>query len=197
MQETTREDVRVRRSRTLLVQALTSLLTEKTFDEIRVKDICQRAGVHRSTFYAHFEDKIHLLTYGIQELMDSLILLPSDDPDQFQHAIYRIFKFFKLNETEYSLLFLNPQNAAARQLFQDEFARVLRRALRQRLPQLSLTYLTDSTLFFTGGLFSVIVRWLQEGATVSPHEMAQRFVRVFPGSFTAVPFHPENETDVL
>ena len=54
------EDLRVLRTHTLLLRALSDLLQEKPFDEIRVKDLCQRAMVHRSTFYAHFEDKRHL-----------------------------------------------------------------------------------------------------------------------------------------
>ena len=49
------EDLRVLRTHTLLLRALSDLLQEKPFDEIRVKDLCQRAMVHRSTFYAHFE----------------------------------------------------------------------------------------------------------------------------------------------
>ena len=46
------EDLRVLRTHTLLLRALSDLLQEKPFDEIRVKDLCQRAMVHRSTFYA-------------------------------------------------------------------------------------------------------------------------------------------------
>ena len=43
-------DPRIQRTHALLLSALTELLHEKTFDEIRVKDICQRAMIHRSTF---------------------------------------------------------------------------------------------------------------------------------------------------
>ncbi len=31
-------------------------------------DICQRAMVHRTTFYAHFDDKLALLRYAVDEL---------------------------------------------------------------------------------------------------------------------------------
>ena len=118
MQASQSKDIRIQRTCKSLIQALTDLLVEKTFDEIRVKDICQRAGVHRSTFYDHFEDKLHLLTYGIQDLMDILISPATDNMAKMQHAIYRVFKFFKLNQQEYTLLFLDPRNAAAKQLFQ-------------------------------------------------------------------------------
>ena len=144
------EDIRIQRTRKLLIQALTELLNEKTFDEIRVKDICQRAGVHRSTFYDHFEDKLHLLTYGIQDLMDILISPSTDNLNKMQHAIYRIFKFFKLNQQEYTLLFLDPRNAAAKHLFQTEFCRSLRSAIQERGPQASLEEVRQHCIFFTG-----------------------------------------------
>lgn len=42
-------------------EAFIGLLTEKDFQYITVKEICQRAGVHRSTFYLHYETMADLL----------------------------------------------------------------------------------------------------------------------------------------
>ena len=47
---------------------LLSLLEERPLSEISVVDICQRAMVHRTTFYAHFDDKLALLRYAVDEL---------------------------------------------------------------------------------------------------------------------------------
>ena len=63
-----REDLRQRRTRKLLADALLSLLEERPLSEISVVDICQRAMVHRTTFYAHFDDKLALLRYAVDEL---------------------------------------------------------------------------------------------------------------------------------
>ena len=63
-----REDLRQRRTRKLLADALLSLLEERPLSEISVVDICQRAMVHRTTFYAHFDDKLTLLRYAVDEL---------------------------------------------------------------------------------------------------------------------------------
>lgn len=65
-----KEDLRIRRTYKLLSQALMSLLLEKSFEEIFVTDICERAMVHRTTFYKHFEDKFHLLDFCIKDLVD-------------------------------------------------------------------------------------------------------------------------------
>lgn len=65
-----KEDMRQRRSRQHLSSALLGLMEEQPYGEISVVDICQRAMVHRTTFYAHFEDKDDLFRYVLQSLMD-------------------------------------------------------------------------------------------------------------------------------
>lgn len=62
-------DRRVRRTRGLLHGALASLIHEKPYDDIVVKEILARADVGRSTFYAHFRDKDELLAAGLRDLL--------------------------------------------------------------------------------------------------------------------------------
>lgn len=63
------DDVRAKRSRDELAWALMALMHEKSYDDISVLDICERAGIGRSTFYAHFTDKDemfvrHIVLFG-------------------------------------------------------------------------------------------------------------------------------------
>jgi AcrR family transcriptional regulator len=62
-------DRRVKKTRALLHGALTSLVHEKPYDDIVVKEILGRANVGRSTFYAHYRDKDELLERGIREML--------------------------------------------------------------------------------------------------------------------------------
>ena len=48
------------------------LLKDQTFEEIKVSDICSKALVNRSTFYAHFNDKYELVASFINDLKESL-----------------------------------------------------------------------------------------------------------------------------
>ena len=59
------EDLRQRRTKKHLMNALVELMEERPFAELSVVDICERAMVHRTTFYAHFTDKEDLLRYVI------------------------------------------------------------------------------------------------------------------------------------
>lgn len=62
-------DRRVQRTRGLLHQALVSLIHEKPYDAIVVKEILGRANIGRSTFYAHFRDKSELLDSGLRDVL--------------------------------------------------------------------------------------------------------------------------------
>ncbi|PWM14580.1 MAG: hypothetical protein DBX97_23045 [Collinsella tanakaei] len=61
-------DLRIKKTHKALLKALQELLTEKSFDEISVTELCERAETRRATFYKHFGDKSELLVYMIQEL---------------------------------------------------------------------------------------------------------------------------------
>jgi AcrR family transcriptional regulator len=63
------KDRRVQKTETLLRDALTSLIREKAYDSIVVKEILDRANVGRSTFYTHFRDKDALLASSIHEML--------------------------------------------------------------------------------------------------------------------------------
>ena len=45
----------------LMDEALLLLLEQKDFDRITVKELCQKAGVNRTTFYLHYENMGDLL----------------------------------------------------------------------------------------------------------------------------------------
>jgi AcrR family transcriptional regulator len=67
-------DLRVRRTRKLLQQALIEGSLKKGFVALTVRDITEYAMVNRSTFYRHYLDKYDLLEQHIQELYEALVV---------------------------------------------------------------------------------------------------------------------------
>jgi AcrR family transcriptional regulator len=65
-------DRRVRRTRERLRQALAEAIVAKGYEQVRVRDVLDRADVARSTFYAHFSDKDDLLRSGHDELRSAI-----------------------------------------------------------------------------------------------------------------------------
>jgi len=65
-------DRRIQKTQRALREALTTLIGEKPYDDIAVKEILDRANVGRSTFYMHFRDKDELLLSGIHDIIGVL-----------------------------------------------------------------------------------------------------------------------------
>lgn len=53
---------------------LFKLLTEKPFEKITLKELCDTAMIPRSTFYRYFEDKYDLLGYCLQNFFENMDL---------------------------------------------------------------------------------------------------------------------------
>lgn len=69
-------DPRIQRSRGQLAQALASLLQERGYESLSIRDITARAQVGYATFFRHYSDKdallMDLLTESIERLQDML-----------------------------------------------------------------------------------------------------------------------------
>ena len=63
-----------------LDKALIKLLDTKDFAEISIKDICEKAGVNRSTFYLHYQNTYELLketqNYILKDFLDTFDVKP-------------------------------------------------------------------------------------------------------------------------
>ena len=67
-----KEDRRVRRTRKLLIQALTKLLSEKQISDITVKELAEAADVNRGTFYLYYRDIYDMLEKTENEMFAAL-----------------------------------------------------------------------------------------------------------------------------
>src|SRR5882757_5848699 len=84
------KDRRIQKTQKLLHEALISLIHEKGYDSIVVKEILDRANVGRSTFYMHFRDKDELLVSGIHDMLG---LVQSKGPPSSAKNYERIIWF--------------------------------------------------------------------------------------------------------
>lgn len=62
-----REDLRILKTRSTLMTAMSKLLERVNFNQITVNDLCVEALISRSTFYSHFKDKYDLLKYWLAD----------------------------------------------------------------------------------------------------------------------------------
>lgn len=181
----TQEDLRQRRSKRHMSQALLSLLEERPFREISVVDICDRAMVHRTTFYAHFEDKNALLRYVLGELQRTFW------EQQGKPEEYADLRSYLLAEFHAVLTFLREH----RQIYLSGLAggpTGLRLVEQEMAQGLSARFLEDNPSsgeghfaemagqFFSGAIMSLIRWWLEEDMPLSEEELVQQFAKLLP-----------------
>ena len=188
-----REDLRQRRTRKLLADALLSLLEERPLSEISVVDICQRAMVHRTTFYAHFDDKLALLRYAVDELQKYFEPVdPSLDPrtgprEYFMVLFHNALSFLKSHRG----MFLTVQGAAEFYVLDEIITDALKRKLSESAPAAGF----DPELtarFYAGGLLALIRWWLSSGADVPDECRALHSSTRAPGLERRNPTHVTN-----
>lgn len=67
-----KDDLRIRKTKLSIKNALFKLSKEKPFEEISVMDITKKALINRSTFYLHYKDKEDLLRSLSEEIFEDL-----------------------------------------------------------------------------------------------------------------------------
>ena len=70
-----RPDRRIGRTRARLGQALRKLMEEQPLEKILVQNVIELAGVSRSAFYAHYDDKVDLLLSDMDEFLERMTML--------------------------------------------------------------------------------------------------------------------------
>jgi|SRR5579863_512105 len=181
----TQEDLRVRRTRKLLWEALMAELGEWSFEEISVKDICERAMVHRTTFYKHYEDKYALLEQGMREMYAALLIPEEHLPpsafslDQPPPYFIRLFEHAAEHQGFYRAMLCGEGVGQFQQLIKGYLAEVAESGVHgyahadRRASRGADFPLAMHVQFFVGGALSLMAWWLENGMPYTPRQMAQ------------------------
>lgn len=81
----------------VIVRALMDLLGEKPVEKITVKDIVERCGVNRNTFYYHFRDIPDVVDYALHQSLDRIIK-EKPDPISVTDAMYKVLSTLEQNK---------------------------------------------------------------------------------------------------
>ena len=179
-------DPRVRRSTHALGSALIELIQERDFDDITVQAILDRAGVGRTTFYAHYrnkEDVLHSSYDRVFSAFDAMVERPTPGTPR----LFPVTEF--LEHVAESRTLLHALRSAGR--MEDAWALCAgyaTRLIERRLA--SFAGIAPSTprallaRMLAGALMEAVRWWEDHGASVTPaamdaafHELARGVVR--------------------
>lgn len=66
------QDRRIRKTKTAIQTALSSLLSQKDIKSITVKELCLLADINKSTFYLHYKDIYHCADCFVDEVIEKI-----------------------------------------------------------------------------------------------------------------------------
>ena len=171
------EDRRVRRTKQLIKQSLIQLMQEKSFKEITVKDITERADLNRGTFYLHYVDIYDLLNSIESEILATIekILLTyneSSAPLSCFELLQEVFSYIEINRESFEAL-LNSEVEEAFLTKLQSLIRTLGLDLMQVVyKDTSLPHYSYFLSFVLNGVLGVTEQWFKNGMDLSSTEMA-------------------------
>lgn len=164
------QDLRVQRTKKALITTFSDLLETKSFDNITIQDLCEKANVRRSTFYRHFNDKYDLLNHIVGTLIEyfrtlHLSEIDPKDPRQFFNKFMKdILLFISDNKAMVkSVISINIYSEVYQILYNQIYAVVKRQIEFDK--QIGQFYIDEFIYgeFLAGGILSVILNWIQYG----------------------------------
>ena len=156
-------------------KALLSLLDKKPFAYITIRELCQEAGVNRSTFYLHYENTQDLLqetiAYVLHDFTSHFPMKESDlscdlatrDVNQLnfitEEYLYPYLSYIRDNRHVFITFLSQPLTFGHDDLFHNLSDHIFEPILdRFHYPQAQRDYVMR---FYLNGITAVIVQWLR------------------------------------
>jgi AcrR family transcriptional regulator len=167
--------------------ALLSLLEKKPFEYITISEICEEAGVNRSTFYLHYENTCDLLDETLRYVLNTFVSYFSAD-DQVAISRYRdcdvaelnfisekylqpYLTFIRENKRVFLAVLSQPVTFKFESIFERLFDNIFNPILdRFHYPEDERQYVMR---FYLNGLMAIITEWLHGGCEKSMEEVAE------------------------
>jgi len=144
-------DLRVTRTHKLLTIALLDLLCEKgqLFSNITINEICDKAMVHRTTFYKHFKDKLALLSSTLTLVLRDYLQMNVED--RLQQPLQSVSKILFGNVLE-TIVQNQQKDEGFKNFFIHFIGEIFRRGKQFSLP-------IELVAEFHSGVIRLLVTW--------------------------------------
>lgn len=157
---------RKRESRERIEQVFIDLLQTRELNQISVSDICKRAGLNRSTFYANYAD-IYALADSIREKLENNLsqLYQEEIAGGFDsHDYLKLFRHIREHQSVYRTYF---------KLGYDDNYQIM--AYNTELAGLHFQnrFIAYHMEFFKSGMTKIIKLWLEKGCVETPEDMME------------------------
>lgn len=146
-----------------LSNALLELLKEKSFDKIKVTEICDKALIHKTTFYNHFEDKYELLNFVLLKIHNDITSNTKFDGcliDYYLSVAKYYIKYIKNNPKLFRSIITN-ENDIGVLLFQKLYIKDIEEKIT--IKNISDVPSNYAAHFYVSAVLAIISEWFING----------------------------------
>jgi len=177
-QKVDKVDPRVRRTRRLLRDALVSLILEKDYASISIKEITARAEVAYITFYRHFESLDQLLTEVLEEGLRGLMkhietLAKQSDTAALEAEGRLIFEYIGQNADLFRILLKSQSITRVRKKVVRNIAVIFQKSCLPLARSNSPLAIAITSNHIATSLLALIEWWLDNKMTPPPAQMGK------------------------
>ena len=162
-----KEDLRIVKTKRSLYTALLELMQEKSFEEIKVLDICNKSLTNRSTFYDHFNDKYELLDSLINEMKNKLMIKLNQNEkikkqkDYFMRMIELFFDYVDENINLYTPILLKNNNSIVMDMLYETCFRDVREYLSLKSNGKEVIPIDIQAKFYVSGVINICLEYIK------------------------------------
>lgn len=164
-----------------LSRSLISLLASKSITEIDVSELCERAGINRTTFYKHYTSLYHLLDELIVQFfkrIETLFLSLSSGENTTSKVAY-LLKYLKQNREFVTIIMNNNSfSSISERLIELNFiCNLINSNIQYRKnAYVSEDYYVD---FIISGWIAAIRRWVNENCDLDENTLARLLTSIY------------------
>lgn len=169
----TKNNQRTRLSKILLKNALMDLLSEKgSVTKISVRELCERADLNRSTFYAHYSEPKELLEEVEAELLDAtrehLQKIGAENDTGAHRYLLSFLIYIKENDKPFRTLLIDAGDPEFRSKF-------MQQSIIQFVENLNISFPKDQEQYvysyILNGSTGVIIQWMRSDYSIDENAL--------------------------
>ena len=179
-----------REVKVLLAESFKELVMQKPVEKITIKEITDRAGVIRVTFYNHFQDKYELLEWICREEIVSPTRALLQNNMQ-REAVTFLFTAILKNKDFYShVARLQGQNSFSSIIHQliaetiEESIAHSHKGKSEKYPWLTGKWLAE---YYSHSMTFILMSWIGKGMSVKPEDMVDMYTYIAAHSLIDLP----------
>lgn len=169
----TKNNQRTRLSKILLKNALMDLLSEKgSVTKISVRELCERADLNRSTFYAHYSEPKELLEEVEAELLDAtrehLQKISAENDIGAHRYLLSFLMYIKENDKPFRTLLIDAGDPEFRSKFMQQSIIQFVENLDIAFPKEQEQYIYS---YILNGSTGVIIQWMRSDYSIDENAL--------------------------